>query len=121
MGRFAADPSSKPHRKLGIRTTVPGHPLGGDVVNKAPRKMRHNPRALLINQSDLVVDSPYWTEPVLRCAFAPALELGEARGQTIKFCPFKTIHFHHLPIPPCAAVQGRPASHRQRARNHFDL
>jgi hypothetical protein len=42
----------------------------------------------------------------LRCGFAPALELGEARGQTIKFCPFRTIHFHHLPIPPCAAVSG---------------
>jgi hypothetical protein len=57
-------------------------------MNEAPRKMRNNPRALPINPSDLVVDSPQQAETVFSRDFPLFPEFAEASGQTIKFCPF---------------------------------
>jgi hypothetical protein len=76
-------------------------------MNEAPRKMRYYYlRAPRIYASDLVFNSLHQVETVFSRCFAPAMKLAEARGQTIKFCPFKTIHLHHLPIPHLSTGSG---------------
>jgi len=70
--------------------------------------MRNKPRALPINPSDLVVDSPQQAETVYSRCFTLALELAEASVQAIKFGPFKIIHLHHLSNPRIGLSPGRP-------------